>query len=341
MAPTPGPVDVFSGIQPSGELHLGNYFGAVQNWVRLQAERRCVFAVVDLHAMTVPYQAPKLRQNTDEMLVDLLAAGIDPARSTLILQSLVPEHSELAWLFTCLTPYAWLAKMTQFKDKSRQVEDGGASFGAGLFTYPMLMSADILLYKARGVPVGEDQDQHLELARDVARTFNARFGETFSDPQPIYTKTPKILSLAEPAKKMSKSLGPKHCVGLFEEEASIRKKIGSAVTDTGAPAEGGAMSAGVEGLLTLLTASGHADRAREWRSKFATGERKYAPLKGDVADAIAAMVAPLRERRADLLATKAQVREQVMDMSSSARRIARATLAEAREAMGLPRDHAR
>ncbi len=335
-------IDVFSGIQPSGELHLGNYFGAVQNWVRLQAERRCIFAVVDLHAMTVPSDAATLQRNTDAMIVDLFASGIDPSRSTLILQSLVPEHAELAWLFTCITPHAWLAKMTQFKDKARQVEESGASFGAGLFAYPALMSADILIYKARGVPVGEDQDQHLELARDVARTFNARFGETFPDPQPLYTRTRKILSLAEPTKKMSKSLGPKHCIGLFEEEASIRKKVASAVTDVGGVApEGGALSPGVEGLLTLLAAAGHAERAAEWRTGFLSGgERKYAPLKAEVADALCAMVAPLRERRADLLATKAQVRDQVRDMSSGARRTARATLAEARERMGLPRDHA-
>jgi tryptophanyl-tRNA synthetase len=332
-------VEVFSGIQPSGELHLGNYFGAVENWVRIQEKHRCVFAVVDLHAMTVPYEAKNLRANTTAMIVDLLASGVDLEKCTLILQSLVPEHTELAWLFACVTPYSWLAKMTQFKDKSRQIEESGASFSGGLLVYPLLMSADILLYRAAKVPVGEDQDQHLELARDIARTFNARFGETFPEPQPLYTKTPKILSLADPTKKMSKSLGPKHCVGLFEDPASIRKKISSAVTDTGAVTHGGALSPGVEGLLTLLAAAGRADRAADLRAQYAKGERKYAPLKAEVADAIVALVEPKRARRAELLAKGDAAVEEVRDRSADARRLAAKTLADARERMGLSRAH--
>jgi tryptophanyl-tRNA synthetase len=335
-------IDVFSGIQPSGELHLGNYFGAVANWVHLQQERpgRCMFAVVDMHSITAPYEPRKLTENTALMLVDVLACGIDPSKSTLILQSLVPEHTELCWMFAGITPYAWLAKMTQFKDKSRQIEETGASFSGGLLVYPLLMAADILLYKAHGVPVGEDQDQHLELARDIARTFNAKFGETFPDPQPIHTKTPKILSLADPAKKMSKSLGPKHYVGLFEEPAAIRKKVMSAVTDTGETAAG-TLSPGVEGLLTLLSAAGKPERAAELRAGYLGGApRRYAPLKEEVAETLVAYVEPLRPRRADLLARKDEVLDQVRDMSSTARTLAARTLAEARQKMGFSARHA-
>jgi tryptophanyl-tRNA synthetase len=334
-------IEVFSGIQPSGELHLGNYLGAVANWVRLQERHTCAFAVVDLHAMTIPPEPQRLRENTRLMCVDILAAGVDPERSLFFLQSMVPEHTELAWLFACLTPYGWLAKMTQFKDKARQVEETGASFGSGLLLYPSLMAADILLYKAMSVPVGEDQVQHLEFARDVARTFNARYGETFPEPKGVYTEIPRVMSVADPTKKMGKSLGPKHCIGLFDEPASIRKKVSAAVTDTGAPAPDGSLSPGVENLLLLLRAAGRGDRERELRAEYARGgERRYAPLKGEVADALVTMTEPLRPRREALLADPEGVHERVMDASSRARRVARETLADVREKMGLPRQHA-
>ncbi len=288
--------DVLSLIQPSGDLHLGNYFGAIANWVRLQDEKRCVFGVVDYHAMTVPYDPKKLRQRTWDMGLDLMACGLDPEKCLLIIQSLVPEHTELAWIFSAITPYSWVAKMTQFKDKSRQVEEQGESISAGLFMYPVLQAADILMYKAAHVPVGEDQNQHLELARDIARTFNRRFGETFPEPTPLHTKTPKILSPADPAKKMSKSLGTKHVIGVFEDPAVIRRKVKSAVTDTGDAPTDGSLSAGVEGLLTLLEATGAEDEARAFRETFATGERRYAPLKEVVAEALVQATEPLRER---------------------------------------------
>jgi tryptophanyl-tRNA synthetase len=329
-------VDVLSLIQPSGELHLGNYLGAVLNWVHLQERHRCLFGVVDYHAMTVPFDAETLRERTWQMGLDLIACGLDPDRCLLLVQSLVPEHTELAWIFSCITPYAWVAKMTQFKDKSRQVEEAGASISTGLFAYPVLQAADILIYKAHKVPVGQDQDQHLELARDVARAFNRQFGETFPEPKPIHTATPKILSPADPTKKMSKSLGPKHTIGVFEDAASIRRKVKSAVTDTGEPAEGEALSPGVTGLLTLLEAAGRTEEAREFRADYERGQRRYAPLKEAVAEALVELTEPLRERRRELRADRKRVKERLKESSARARDIARRTLAEVRERVGLP-----
>ncbi len=332
----PATFDVLSLIQPSGDLTLGNYFGAVANWVRLQDEQRCLFGIVDYHAMTVPFQPSKLRQRTWDMAIDLQACGLDPERCLLIVQSLVPEHTELAWIFACITPYSWAAKMTQFKDKSRQVEAQGASYSAGLLLYPILQAADILMYKAAHVPVGGDQDQHLELARDVARVFNREYADIFPEPTPLHTEAPKILSPADPTRKMSKSLGSKHVIGVFDDPDVIRRKVKSAVTDTGdAPADG-ALSPGVEGLLTLLDVSGCADEAQGFREEYARGNRRYAPLKEVVGDALVALTDPMRERRAALRAGRKAVKRQMGESSARAREIARATLAEVREATGLP-----
>jgi tryptophanyl-tRNA synthetase len=330
---------ILSGIQPTGGMHLGRYFGAVANWVRLQDapdRPECLFGVVDYHAMTAPYEPEALRRQTNELLLDLLACGLDPAKCTLFQQSRVPEHAELCWLFTAITPYAWLRKMTQFKDKSEHIEAQGISHSTGLLVYPVLQAADILIYKATRVPVGQDQSQHLELARDVARTFNARFGNTFPEPEAIFSATPKILSPADPTKKMSSSLGPKHTIGVFEEEGSIRKKVASAVTDTGTPAPGEALSPGVEGLLTLLRACGDAEGAAAFEARFADGDRRYAPLKAAVADAVCARVEPMRKRRRELASDPAEALALVTRMSARARSLAAQTLAEARDRMGLP-----
>ncbi len=329
-------IDVLSLIQPSGEIHLGNYFGAVQNWVRLQEEKQCLFGIVDYHAITVPFDPDKLRERTWDMAIDLQACGLDPEKSLLIIQSLIPEHAELAWIFSSITPYAWVAKMTQFKDKARDVEEQGESFSAGLFAYPILQAADILIYKAGRVPVGQDQNQHLELARDIARVFNRRFGEVFPEPQPIHTPTPKILSPADPSKKMSKSLGTKHVIGVFDEPAVIRKKVKSAVTDTGDGPADGTSSPGVEGLLTLLRAAGSDALADEFVARFAEGERKYAPLKDAVGEVLVAVTEPLRERRKELRADRRAVKARMKASSADAREIARATLKEVRALTGLP-----
>jgi tryptophanyl-tRNA synthetase len=203
MSPSISRETIFSGIQPSGELHLGNYLGAVRNWVALQDNYRCFFCVVDYHAITQPFEPAEMPRRVRDMAADLLACGIDPAKSTLFVQSAVPEHTELAWAISAVTPFGELGRMTQFKEKSAKDPD---NINAGIFTYPVLQAADILIYGATRVPVGEDQRQHLELAREIVRKWNARFGQTFPEPEALYSSTPKILGLDGQA-KMSKSLG--------------------------------------------------------------------------------------------------------------------------------------
>src|SRR5262245_39144839 len=215
---------VFSGIQPSGELHIGNYLGAVQNWVKMQMEHECFICIVDYHAITQDYDAAQLETRTLEMAVGLVAAGIDPERTVLFVQSHVPEHTELAWILTTVTPLGELERMTQFKDKSQRQE----SILAGLLNYPVLQAADILLYKATLVPVGEDQVQHLELVREIARKWNARFGEFFPEPQAQLTKAKRIVGLDGQA-KMSKSLG--NTIGMLDEPNVIWERLKPAKTD--------------------------------------------------------------------------------------------------------------
>ncbi|MGD2035949.1 MAG: tryptophan--tRNA ligase, partial [Bacteroidales bacterium] len=222
---------VLSCIQPTGHIHLGNYFGAVKNWAKIQNDYDCFYGVVDLHAMTMPYDPKELKENTLQMVAELIACGLDPDRAVIFVQSLVPQHTELAWIFNCIASYGELSRMTQFKDKSEQIEGGGKGqfISAGLFTYPVLQAADILIYRADFVPVGRDQVQHLELSRNIAVRFNRQFKEYFPEPKPLLTEIPKLASLADPSKKMSKSLGEKHYISMFEGEASIRKKVRSAV----------------------------------------------------------------------------------------------------------------
>src|SRR3954471_14933344 len=226
---------VFSGIQPTGELHLGNYLGAVRNWVALQDEYRCIFCVVDYHALTQDYDAKEMARRVTEMVVDLIALGIDPERSLVFLQSMVPEHTELAWVFTNVTGFGDLERMTQFKDKSASQPE---NVNVGLFQYPVLQAADILLYKAERVPVGQDQVQHIELARRIARSFNHRWGKVFLECEPLLTNLPKLLGL-DGKKKMSKSLGNHIPLAVFgngdgmpnEQNKPLKKLLGRAVTD--------------------------------------------------------------------------------------------------------------
>jgi tryptophanyl-tRNA synthetase len=327
--------NVLSGIQPTGDLHLGNYFGAVQNWVRLQDEYRCLYCVVDYHSMTMPYKPETLRENTWKMAFYLLACGIKP--ENLFIQSLVPEHAELSWALNCVTSYGELNRMTQFKDKVEQLREGDKeSFvSSGLFIYPVLQAADILIYHADYVPVGKDQEQHLELSRNIAQRFNHQFGkEYFIHPEPLFTETPKILSPADPTKKMSKSLGEKHCINLFGEEDRIRKQIKSAVTDTGdTPA--GQMSPGVQNLFEILRACGNIAAYNSLMADFQAGSLKYSELKEAVANAVVALVNPLRERFAELQADKKNVESQIQDSSAEIRKRAQQTMKEVRELTGL------
>ena len=328
---------VFSGIQPTGEMHIGNYFGAVVNYVRLQnsGAYQTIYCVVDLHAMTTPYDPAALRRNTEQMFIDLLACGLDPARSIVFVQSMVPEHTELAWVFGCVCSYGDLTRQTQFKEKSEQLEGKQDAFiSAGLFTYPVLQAADILLYHAANVPVGQDQKQHLELSRAIANRFNTQFGEYFPEPEMLATETPKILSLSEPTKKMSKSLGPKSYVGLFEDEKSVRSKVRSAVTDAGEA--GTPMGEGAHNLLGLLRACGRYEQAAAFEAEYASGNRRYAPLKDAVADALVELTGGLRARRAEISADREQVRRLMREGAEKARAIARATMKDVRRLTGLP-----
>ena len=284
---------VYSGIQPTAVMTIGNYFGAVRNWARLQYERECVYCVVDLHALTAPDGAEDLRHASREMFVSLLAAGIDPDRTTVYIQSTVPEQTELCWLLATLTSLGDLSRMTQFKEKSVLLkggdpDDDGTFISAGLLFYPVLQAADILAYRAGCVPVGQDQAQHLELSRGIARRFNSRFGFVFPEPDTLLTQVPKVMSTADPTRKMSKSLGPRHYVGLFEDEASVRRKIRSAVTDSGVTPSG-EISPGIENLLTLLAACGDEDDARQMRGDYFAGTLRYVDLKGRTADALVAL----------------------------------------------------
>lgn len=329
---------VLSCIQPTGEIHIGNYFGAVRNWVNIQDQYDCVYGVVDLHAMTMPYVAKDLRQNTLNMFADLIAAGLDPEKSVLFVQSLVPQHTELTWILSCVTTFGELSRMTQFKDKSDQLESGGKGgfVSAGLYTYPVLQAADILVYKADLVPVGKDQEQHLELSRNVAVRFNNQFGTYFPEPQPLYTEVQKLMSLADPEKKMSKSLGDKHYIGLFEPEESIRKKVRSAVTDTGGQA-GDSMSPGVANLFSIIKACEKHNEYNLLMDSYNSGGLKYRDLKEVAADALVEVTGPFRSRREELRKDPDRIMRLVVESSEKARDFAEKVLDDVRELTGLIR----
>lgn len=330
---------VFSGIQPTAEMHIGNYFGAVKNWVALQDTHECIYAVVDLHAMTMPYDPSNLRANTERMVFDLVACGIDPNKAILMIQSLVPEHTELCWILNCLCPFGDLRRQTQFKDKFDLPEgqDSTQFVSAGFFTYPVLQAADILAYRAAYVPVGKDQEQHLELSRELARRFNSQFGvDFFPEPAVLSTETPKIMSLLDPTKKMSKSAGERHYIRLFEDEQSVRAKIKSAVTDSGDLPPGAEMSPGVVNLFEILKACGKTEEAEALLKEYNTGKRQYRELKEVVANALVELTSGLRARREEILKDVATVKVKINEMSEKARAIAGANLKEVRSIVGLP-----
>lgn len=327
--------NVLSCIQPTGDLHIGNYFGAVQNWVRLQESYKCTYGVVDYHSMTMPYDPALLRENTWKMVFYLLACGIKP--ENLFIQGLVPEHVELCWILSCTTSYGELTRMTQFKDKSDQLRetDKDAFISLGLFAYPALQAADILIYHADYVPVGKDQEQHLELSRNIAQRFNHQFKqEYFLHPEPLFTETPKILSPADPNRKMSKSLGEKHYINLFAEEDRIRKQIKTAVTDTGETAVG-EMSPGVKNLFELLRACNNMQAHDSLMADYKAGALKYSALKEATADTLVALINPIRERLAELNNNKSAIQDQIRESSKVIRQRAQQTLKEVREIVGL------
>jgi tryptophanyl-tRNA synthetase len=324
---------VFSGIQPTGTLHIGNYLGAIRNWVDLQRDHDCIYCVVDYHAITIDVDPKALREASRAMALDLLACGVDPERSILFVQADVPQHTELCWILGCVTSYGDLARMTQFKDKSEKQE----FVSAGLFTYPILQAADILIYKAHGVPVGEDQVQHVEISRRIARRFNSRFGETFLEPEPIVTKGARIMSLSDPTAKMSKSSGETHYVGVMEPETSIRKKVRSAVTDVGL-APGEAMSPGVANLFQILEIACELQKdaatVPELRAEFDSGKLLYSRLKDTVFERLMDVLRPIQQRRAKLDAS-GELDEILAEGARRASETAVQTMLEVREKVGL------
>lgn len=326
---------VLSGIQPSGNLTIGNYLGALQQWVAEQDVYDCFFCVVDLHALTVPQDPVALRQKTREVAALYLAAGIDPQRSAVFIQSHVPAHSELSWLLTCLTPLGWLYRMTQFKDKSAKQQQ--ESVGAGLLNYPVLMAADILLYQAAAVPVGDDQRQHLEFTRDIAQRFNHLYGETFTIPEAMIPKEgARIMGLDNPLSKMSKSEASEyHAVYLLDPPDVARKKIMRATTDSNRDIRfsNEPERAGVNNLLTIYQAlTGQTREAVE--ASFETA-RGYGDLKKTVADAVAERLAPLQQRYTELVGEAGYLDEILAQGAERARSVADATLAQVQERMGL------
>jgi len=328
---------ILSCIQPTGEMHFGNYFGAIKNWVALQENSNCIFGVVDFHAMTMPYTPEILQSNTMGMVLDLLACGINPDKAILFIQSLVPEHAELSWILGCFCSYGELQRMTQFKDKSEynKLQKKESIVSAGLFTYPILQAADILMYHATHVPVGKDQEQHLELSRNIAIRFNNKHGEYFKIPDVLFTEVPKLLSLADPSKKMSKSLGTQHVIGLFEDETSIRKKVKSAVTDVDAKKD--KMSIGVANLFELLRACDKEEEYNSLMNNYDAGTLKYSVLKENVANGLLELSKRFIARKLELINNKNIIEEQVYDMSAKARAIAQMTMRDVRAMVGLPK----
>jgi tryptophanyl-tRNA synthetase len=324
---------VLSGIQPTADsFHLGNYLGALRQWVALQDGHEAFYCVVDLHAITVEQDPAVLRRRTLVSAAQLIALGVDPARSTLFVQSHVPEHAQLGWVLQCMTGFGEAGRMTQFKDKSQR--QGTASTTVGLFTYPVLQAADILLYQADRVPVGEDQRQHLELTRDLANRFNNRFGPTFTVPEPYIPQgTAKVLDLQTPDKQMSKSLPGAGCLSLLDEPAVNAKKIRSAVTDTGrevvADPQG---KPGVTNLLTIHSALSGASIA-ELEERF-TG-RGYGDLKKELAEVVTDAFTPIRQRASEILSDQAELGRVLADGAERARSVAAPTLAAVYDRIGF------
>jgi len=320
----------FSGIQPTGDLHLGNYLGAVRRWVEDQHHQDAVFCVVDLHALTLPQDPGELRTRTLSLASLLVACGLDPEACTLFVQSHVAEHTRLAWLMECFASFGELSRMTQFKDKSERAD----FISAGLFTYPALQAADILLYDTDVVPVGDDQRQHIELARDIAQRFNSRVGDdVLVVPEHVIPPVgARIMDLQEPSNKMSKSLdSPQGTILVLDDPEAIQRKIKRAVTDTDDEVRfDPATKPGVSNLLSILGAATGRDP-----EELAEGYDRYGPLKADAAEAVVSVLRPVQERYAELVADPAATTALLHAGADKARAVAAATVARVHEAVGL------
>ncbi|MDO8575011.1 MAG: tryptophan--tRNA ligase [bacterium] len=324
---------IVSGIQPSGELHIGNYLGAIKNWLKLQAdtENECFFFIADYHSITEAYNPKEKFGEILDLAIDLLALGLDPKKSVIFQQSQILYHTELAWIFNTITPIGELSRMTQFKEKGALQKE---NINAGLFDYPVLMAADILIYKSDAVPVGEDQIQHLELTRDLARRFNAKFGKTFPEPKSLLTETPRIMNLTDPTKKMSKSHGEKSYIALKDSPEKIMSKIKSAVSDVG-----GGENKGGNNLLSIFKAFAEKKSEKSEYEKFKKdhdiGELKYAEFKPRLAELIADSFSQYRKKHIELSKNPDYVKKVLEEGALKASIIAEKTLKEVKEKIGL------
>ena len=320
---------IVSGIQPTGNLHIGNYLGAVKNWLDLQNSGKydLYIFIADLHSLTGRLTAEQLREQVKITAAELLAAGIDPKKTTFFVQSQVTGHTELAWIFNCLTPMGELERMTQYKDKSDQLN----KTTAGLFAYPVLQAADILIYKGSVVPVGQDQVQHVELTRDVSRWFNNKYGEFFPEVNHKLTNVPKVMSLLEPEKKMSKSLGAGHVIELRENPEEIENKLKRAVTAT----SGGIAAPGVTNLLGLLKEFGDEKNYNEFTAAEKDGSIRYGDLKKTLSEAVSKYFADFRIKRTKLLNDPKKLDKILADGAKKAQKVADVNMKEVRKMVGI------
>jgi tryptophanyl-tRNA synthetase len=321
---------VFSGIRPTGELHIGNYLGSIYQWIKLQDENECFFGIMDYHAITTPFDPKTMEKMIFETLIIYLAAGVDPQKSTIFIQSQIKEHTELAWILGTITPLGDLKRMTQFKEKSKKHPE---YLNAGLLNYPLLMAADILLYKTDLVPVGKDQVQHVELTREIARKFNRMFGKVFKEPRVLLSGGEKIMSLQNPKKKMSKTDDPKGCILLFDEPEEIERKIMGAVTDPGKEIKYDLVKKpGISNLLKIYSIFSK-ESIEELEEKYKG--KGYEEFKRDLAKLLIKKLEVFRKKKRELEKRKVYLKEILKRGAERAEKIAKLTIKEVRERMGL------
>ncbi len=316
-----------SGVKPTGQLHIGNYLGAIKQWLDLADEYDCFFFIADLHSLTTRPSPADLRQSTYHALAMLIALGVDPKAATVFIQSQIPSHAELAGILGNFTSVGALNRMTQYKEKENRHGQN-----AGLLTYPLLMAADVLLYRAEVVPVGDDQVQHLELAREMVRSFNAHAGNTFIEPKPLLTNAARIMALNNPTKKMSKSVSGS-AIGLLDDEATITASIRQAVTDSDPNST--KMSPGVANLFTILEGFSAPETVKQFRAKYVDGQLKYSELKEQLIEDILSFLGPVQKTYQSLIEETGQLDEIVRQGAKKAALIAGSTIAEAKRALGL------
>lgn len=313
---------LFSGIKPTGKVHLGNYLGALKNWIDLQEKYQCLYFIADLHALTIKTNPDELRENSLQLAIDLLSLGIDPKKSVFFRQSDVVGHTELAWIFNCLTPVSELERMTQFKDESKRYPD---NVNAGLLTYPVLQAADILLYRAEAVPVGEDQLQHLELSRIVARKFNNRYQRYFPEAKPVISPARRVMSLKYSDKKMSKSHGEDSYIALRDNEKTITKKIKKAVTD----------KQGTMNLLELYSYFGDVKKYEKMMSAHKSNKLMNIQLKEELTKSLVEFLSPIQEKIKSYEKNKAEVEKILREGAKKAQKIADETMSQVKQLVGL------